>query len=102
MKRPVESVQMLASHGVQRLVFADTALHVHARVVGDSFTCHYEAGGQTLRRVEAAPDLIVATNDLRDRLICWAPGDPKQPHATINVSSLIGRSIQDVCLVPQA
>ncbi|MCH7482004.1 MAG: hypothetical protein IIC31_04135 [Chloroflexi bacterium] len=102
MKRPVESVQMLASHGVRRLVFADTALYVYARVVGDSFTCHYEAGGQTLRRVEVAPDLIVATNDLRDRLICWSPGKPKQPHATINVSGMIGRSIQDVCLVPQA
>ncbi|MFQ5495393.1 MAG: hypothetical protein ACE5EX_08435, partial [Phycisphaerae bacterium] len=100
--RPVESLWLLTTHGVRRLVYTDTSLHVHARVLGDTFACRYEAGGQTLRRVEVAPDLLVATNDLRDRLICWTPGRPASPSATIPVSRLCGRSIQDVCLVPRA
>jgi hypothetical protein len=100
--RAAESIGQWSSHGVRRLVFADTSLHVHARVLGDSFVCRYEAGGQTLRRVEIAPDLLVATNDLRDRLICWAPGQPSQPTATIGVSRLCGQSVQDVCLVLRA
>lgn len=100
--RAAESVWLLSTHGVRRLVFTDTSLYVHARVLGDSFTCRYEAGGQTLRRVEVAGDLIAATNDLRDRLICWTPGRPDQPVAIIPVSRFCGRSVQDVCLVPVA
>jgi hypothetical protein len=99
--RAAESLWLLSTHGVRRLVYTDTSLQVHARVLGDSFECRYEAGGQTLRRVEVAPDILVATNELRDRLICWTPGQPAAPTATIGVSRLCGRSIQDVCLVPQ-
>lgn len=101
-QRAAESVWLLATHGVRRLVYTDTSLRVHARVVGDSFCCGYEAGGQTLRRVEVAPDAIVATNDLRDRLLYWIPSTPSRPRATISVASLCGHSIQDVCLVPRA
>ncbi|MHC4697024.1 MAG: SPFH domain-containing protein, partial [Planctomycetota bacterium] len=97
-RRAAESLWLLATNGVRRLVFADTSPRVRAQVLGDNFACEYEAGGQTLRRVEVAPDLIVATNDLRDRLICWTPGKPDRPTTTIGVSSLCGRSIQDVCL----
>ena len=97
--RAVESVSLLQTHGVERLVFADTSLHIHAKVLGDSFVCRYEAGGQTLRRVEVAEDLLVATNDLRDRLIVWTPSEPAAPAATISVSRQTSRSIQDICLV---
>ncbi len=100
-RRAAESLWLLATNGVRRLVFADTSPRVRAQVLGDNFACEYEAGGQTLRRVEVGPDIIVATNDLRDRLICWTPGQPAKPSATIGVSSLCGRSIQDVCLVAQ-
>ena len=100
--RAAESLWLLHSHGVRRVVYTDTSLCVHARVLDDSFTCRYEAGGQTIRRVEVAADIIVATNDLRDRLICWTPGKPDRPSATVPISRLCGRSVQDVCLVPTA
>lgn len=100
--RAAESIWLLDAQGVKRLVYTDTSLHVHARVLGDSYSCRYEAGGQTLRRVEVGDDLIVATNELRDRLICWSPGEPSGPKATVTVSRLCGRTIQDVCLVAQA
>jgi len=102
LKRPVESLWPLASGGVKRLVYTDLTHKVHARVVGDSFTCAYEAGGQTLRRAEVAPDLIAATTEVRDRVICWSPGEPARPRGTIPASRLTGRSVQDVCLVPFA
>ena len=72
---------------------------VQATVLGDNFRCEYEAGGQTLRRVEVAPDLLVATTDLRDRLICWDPSKPDEPQCVLPVSRLCGHSIQDICLV---
>jgi len=53
-----------------------------------------------LRRVEVAGDLLVATNDLRDRLLCWKPGQPDRPYVTVPVGALCGHSIQDICLVP--
>jgi len=101
LQRAAESVWALSSHGVHRLVYADTSLHIHSRVLSDSYSCRYEAGGQTLRRVEVAPDLLVATNDLRDRLIYWNPSQPRQTTSIANVARLCGHSIQDVCLVPK-
>jgi len=100
--RPAESLHLLAVGGLSRLVFTDTSPAVHTRVIGDSFTCRYEAGGQTLRRVEAAPDLLVATNELRDRLLLWSPSSPGSPSGTIPVSRQTGHSVQDVCLLPLA
>jgi hypothetical protein len=98
-QRPVESLWLLASHGVQRLIYTDTSHRIHARVLGDSFVCHYEAGGQTLRRVEVAPDVLVATTELRDRLVCFKPGEPARPVASIPLASLTGRTVQDACLL---
>ncbi len=100
--RPVESLWHSNTKGIRRLIYCVTSLSVQARVIGDTFTCHYEAGGQTLRRVEVAADRLVATNELRDRLFIWPISEAARPSATIAVSSLCGRSIQDVCLVPSA
>ena len=99
-RRAAETVALLVSGGVGRLFYTDTTLAVFARVVGDTFTCRYEAGGQTLRRVEVAPDLIVATNDPRDRLLIWRPNRTGQPVAAIHVARLTTHSVQDVTLVP--
>ncbi|UCE59766.1 MAG: hypothetical protein JSU63_20280 [Phycisphaerales bacterium] len=98
--RAAESLWVVHTGGIPRIIFADTSPRLRACVLGDSFTCEYEAGGQTLRRVEVAPDLMAVTNELRDRLICFKPGQPDRPWATVQVSALCRRSIQDVCLVP--
>ncbi|MFQ5490286.1 MAG: hypothetical protein ACE5GE_06145 [Phycisphaerae bacterium] len=98
-RRAAESLGVLSAAGIDRLFFTDTGLAVHARVLGDAFACRFEAGGQTLRRVEIAPDLIVATNEIRDRLLLWKPDQPTNPHATISVARQTGRSVQDVCLL---
>jgi len=98
--RAVESVWMLSRGGVRRLVYTDTSLCVWSRVVDDSYACRYEASGQTLRRVEAAPDCLVATTDLRDRLIIFDPACPDRPPRITPVSRLTGHSVQDVCLIP--
>jgi hypothetical protein len=99
-RRPAESIHLLTAGGITRLFFTDTTLAVHTRVIGDTFTCRYEAGGQTLRRVEVAPDLLVATNEVRNRLIHWSPGKPAAPAGTISVARQTGHSVQDVCLLP--
>ena len=98
--RAVESIGYLQSGGVPRLLFTDTSMAVHARVIGDAFACRYEAGGQTIRRAEFAADWIVGSNETRDRLFCWPVGQPACPPTVLPVAQLSGHSIQDVCLVP--
>ncbi len=97
--RAVESIAAQSSLGIQRLFFADTSISAQAQVVGDSYTCRYEAGGQTIRRIDVADDMIVATNEPRDRLIIWSPGQPDRPSAVVPVGAMVQRSIQDVCLI---
>ncbi len=98
-RRPVESVWLNTVQGVSRLFFADTSSQVHAMVLGDTFSSRFEAGGQTLRRADVGPDIVVATNELRDRLFGWQIGRPDKPAFMIPVSAICGRSIQDTCLV---
>ena len=101
-RRAAESVGLLATGGVPRLYFSDTSTAASVRVLGDSFVCRYEAGGQTIRRAEFADDLIAGTTDARDRVIVWRPDQPARPGFVLQVSRLTGRSVQDVCLVPIA
>ncbi len=98
-RRPAESLHTVTAGGISRLLFTDTTTAVHARVMGDTFGCRYEAGGQTIRRVEVAPDWIVATNELRDRLLLFKPGKAAAPSSTISVARQTGHSIQDVCML---
>lgn len=98
-QRACESVFMIELGGIERLFYTDTSSAVFARIVGDSFISRFEAGGQTLRRVEVATDLVVATNEARDRLFLWKPSTPNTPTAVIPIAQLTTRSIQDVCLV---
>lgn len=97
--RPVESLWLLSAQGVDRLFYTDTTLHVHCRVLGDNFLCRYEAGGQTIRRVEVAGDRLVGVSDTRDRLFVWPTGDPSGPAQVIPIHRLAGQSVQDVCLI---
>ncbi|MCP4246591.1 MAG: hypothetical protein GY778_06045 [bacterium] len=99
-RRPAESVHLLCCGGVTRLFFSDTSPAIHARVIGDTFACRYEAGGQTLRRVEVAGDIIVATNEIRDRLVLWTTAQPASPTGTITIARQTGHTVQDVCLLP--
>jgi len=99
-RRPAESITLIASGGIARLFFTDTSLAVHCRVIGDTFTCRYEAGGQTVRRAECAADLVAATTDARDRVLVWNTDEPERPAAVVSILRLTGHSVQDVCLVP--
>lgn len=100
-RRPVESLQLVEASGISRLFFTDTTLAVYCRVIGDAFTCRYEAGGQTIRRAVCAPDVLAATTDARDRVLFWTPDAPQRPAAIVNVTRLTGHSVQDICLVPR-
>ncbi len=97
--RAVESIVHLGIAGVQRVFFTDTSTAVQAQVLGDTFGCQYRAGGQTLRRVNVAADLVVATNETRDRLLCWPVADPAAKPTSVPVAQVLGNSIQDVCLL---
>jgi hypothetical protein len=99
-RRPAESVALITTGGVSRLFYTDTTMAVFARVLGDTFTCHYEAGGQTLQRAEVAADLVAAIDDPRHRLLIWRPNASARPAATIHVARITEHSIQDVTLAP--
>lgn len=100
--RPVESVTVVESEGLTRVIFTDTSPAVHARVLGDTVSWRYEASGQTLRRAAAAEDVIAAVTELRDRLMWFNALDPNRPVAVVHVARDFGHTIQDVCLAPVA
>jgi hypothetical protein len=100
LNRPVESLATQITKGVHRLFFTDTSSAVTAWTWGDDSGWRFEAGGQTLLRVRVGPDLLVATNERRDRLLCWPVHDPGAAPIIVPVARLAGHSVQDVCLIP--
>lgn len=98
-QRPVESLILLEAGGWRRLFFTDTSSAVSARVLGDAYTCRYQAGGQTLRRAKVNADLVVAANELRDRVFLWRLGQPAAPFGMIPAGQLTGHSVQDLALL---
>lgn len=97
---PVESIHLVSTGGVDRLVIAGRGSALLAMVMGDNYVCRYEAAGQLVRRAAAADDLFVAMNDSRDRLIAWKPDQPDRPIAGVIIPHLTGTALQDVCIVP--
>ena len=95
----LQSVQVLALGLVARMVIPAPRAGLMVRVLGDAYSCTY-SGEQTIRFAQAAPDLLVGVNDLRDRAVLWHPDDPAAPLATLHVSRLTGHTIQDVLLLP--
>lgn len=96
--RAIESLHILGAEGLYRLGFSDTSIQFYERIVGEPWALEYSSGGTTLRRVEMASDLLVATNEMRDRLVLFHVGECDHPVATVNVGQLTGHAIQDVCL----
>jgi len=96
----VEGVQRIDVGGVPYVVYAERgASALQCMALGDTFVCRYETRGFGVRRCAAAADLFVAIDDTRDRLICWRPGESREPSAILNVSAQFGHTLQDVCLV---
>jgi len=95
----LQSVQVLVLGLVARMVIPAPRAGLMVRVVGDAYSCTY-SGEQIIRFAQAAPDLLVGVNDLRDRAELWHPDDPAAPLATLHVARLTGHTIQDVLLLP--
>ena len=100
--RPVGSVHLLPSGGLDRLIFADSSPGITARFLADALACRYHGGGEEIRWASAADDLIAGVNTQRDRLLLWHPYRPDEPFAVVPIAQWTGHSIQDVCLIPES
>ncbi|MGE3181837.1 MAG: hypothetical protein AB7N71_09415 [Phycisphaerae bacterium] len=57
-------------------------------------------GPHDIRRAWPADDVIVALNDHRDRLLVMNMDSPDRTAREVPLARMLGRSVQDVCLVP--
>lgn len=94
--RPVEGLAVVETAGVSHVVYADGSPGLNARVLGDAYVCRYEAAGRNLRWALAGEDLLIAVNDLRDRVLLWQPHHPQAPLRQVNIGRLCGQQVQDV------
>jgi hypothetical protein len=97
--QPIESLHVVDTCGVSRLIVADRSRGVCAMVLGDQYTRRYESGAAIVRRAAAAPDLLIGMSDARDRLLAWDPRRADEPTASLVIPHLTGTTIQDVCLI---
>lgn len=99
---PVESVECRLLGGVDRVVFTDSSEGIKSRILGDTFQCLYEGAHTPVRRCEVAEDILAGISSNRDKVFCWLPHAAAAPSATLQVSRLTGRTVQDIALIPAA
>jgi hypothetical protein len=96
----IESIHVVNTGGIQRLIVADRSRGLTELVIADRFSRAYESGSISVRRAAAAEDLLAAMNDNRDRLLVWDPRSADAPAGIAIIPPLTGGSIQDLCLIP--
>lgn len=98
---PVESIDVLTTLSVDRLIVADRQTALLAMPPSDNAYTRYETGnGTRVRRAVAASDLLAAMTQERDQILLWKPTCPEAPSQNRAITAWTGERIQDLCLVP--
>lgn len=97
----VESINALTTGGLTQLVIADRRRGLATVIVEDGYELRHASKDQIVRRAVAAPDVMAAMNDARDRILLWRSDRPRDPVLSANIDQLTGHRIQDLCLMPK-
>jgi hypothetical protein len=71
--------------GIPHLIYSTRDLSIRARVIGQSLETSYESGGAAVGVLDAASDLIAASDSDGRRVLIWKATAPSQPHRAVEV-----------------
>ncbi len=71
--------------GLPHLIYGARDLSVRARVVGQNLETSYESGGAAIGVLDAASDLICASDQDGRRILLWKATEPRKPSGQIDV-----------------
>jgi hypothetical protein len=82
--------------GLPHLIYSARDLSVRARVVGQNLETSYESGGAAVGVLDAASDLICASDADGRRILLWKATSPQKPAALVDVWRQTEKPVLDV------
>jgi hypothetical protein len=96
---PIESLQVRRWSDLVEVIVPAGPLGVCGVYPDEGLTAELLQAGQAIRRAWVTDDVIVALNEPRDRLFVANANMPDRAGREVPISRLVGRSIQDACIV---
>lgn len=82
--------------GLPHLIYSAKDLALRARVIGQSLETSYESGGAAVGALDAASDLLCASDAEGRRLLLWKATSPARPERSIDVYKTADKPVLDV------
>ncbi len=95
-KDPIVSLSLARICGLPHLIYGTRELAVRARVIGQNLETAYESGGPAVGILDAASDLICATDTGGRRLLLWKATAPSEPSRRLDVWKHAERPVLDL------
>ena len=84
-REPIVNLRLARICAIPHLIYSARDLSVRARVIGQNLETSYEADGASVGILDAASDLICATDGDGRRLLLWKSTSPTQPARSIDL-----------------
>ena len=81
---------------IPHLIYSTRDLSVRARVIGQNLETSYDSGGATIGVLDAASDLIAASDADGRRVLLWKATTPSKPQAAIDVWKQSEKPVIDI------
>lgn len=95
-REPVLHLRLVRLRSTPYLVYATRDLSVHARVIGQNVEVSYETGGAPIGALEAADDILGASEAGGRLLLLWRADAPSGPWVRIDAREWLDKPILDL------
>jgi hypothetical protein len=82
--------------GLPHLIYSARDLSVRARVVGQNLETSYESGGAAIGVLDAASDVICASDGDGRRVLLWKATEPRKPSGQIDIYRQSDKPVLDL------
>lgn len=93
---PIRDLRLARLCSIPHLVYSSRDLSVRARVIGQNLETSYETGGLQAGVLDAASDVLCASDAGGRRVLMWKSTIPSRPFAEIDVWKEAGKPVLDV------
>ncbi len=95
-KDPVANLRLARICSIPHLLYSAREPAVRARVIGQTLETSYESGGPGIGALDAASDLVAATDHAGRRLYLWRASVPAKPEAEVDLTRLAEKPALDL------
>lgn len=84
-REPIVNLRLARICGIPHLIYSTRDLSVRARVIGQNLETSYESDGAAIGVLDAASDLICASDGDGRRLLLWKSTSPSKPVRSVDI-----------------